>query len=337
MTQTLNFVQIETKTGIKEFELIHGDITALPFKVDLLCISAFRNDYAPTHSSVVGHLFRKGINVERLSHQPYLDFKDSLGVWVSSAVPNDIFNQLVCVEIIGRNRSLQHVIKNLFAVISALEIQGQKNTTLALPLLGSGNQGIDTGLVMPTLIETSLDFLKYSRHLKKIYFVVIDKLLADLFNSEMNTALGRAKIKSPKGELAELLKKDLNTQIDLLLDHHEQEETFQDLKRVVNSDFRPFEFGAATRKAVEKIIDLLHPASKKQSDMMKKIESLHMIGISSWIGSYMHTIRVFGNEAVHNKDSQNRKPEFVDEKDLEIGMYCMSKILEFFNDHSRKK
>lgn len=92
MSQTLNFVQIETKTGIKEFELIHGDITALPFKVDLLCISAFRNDYAPTHSSVVGHLHRKGINVERLSHQLYLDFKASLGVWVSSSVPNDIYS-----------------------------------------------------------------------------------------------------------------------------------------------------------------------------------------------------------------------------------------------------
>lgn len=337
MTQTLNFVQIETKTGIKEFELIHGDITALPFKVDLLCISAFRNDYVPTRSSVVGHLYRKGINLEQLSRQPYLDFKDSLGVWVASSIANDIFNQLVCVEIIGRNRSFQHVIKNLFSVISALEIQGQKNTTLALPLLGSGNQGIGTGLVMPALIETSLDFLKYSRHLKKIYFVVLDKSLADLFNSEMNTTLGRAKIKSPKGELAGLLKRDLNIHIDLLLDQHQHEETFRDLKRVINSDFRPFEFGAATRKAVEKIIDLLYPASKKQSDMMKKIESLHMIGISSWIGSYMHTIRVFGNEAVHNKDTQNRKPEYVDEKDLEIGMYCMSKILEFYLHQNKNK
>lgn len=337
MTQTLNFVQIETKTGIKEFELIHGDITKLPFKVDLLCLSAYKNSYYPTRASVIGHLDKQGINVNELSKNPILDFRDSLGTWISRKIVDANFTQIICVEIIGRTKVFEHAIKNLFATISALETQGKKNTTLALPLLGSGDQNIYTELVIPVLIESSLDFLKYSRYLKKIYFVEFNESKAHLLNEEMNKALGRAKIKSPKGEFADMLKRDLNRQIDLLLDRFEHEEIFRDLKRVLNSDFRPFEFGAATRKAVEKIIVLLHPASKKQSDMMKNIESLHTVGISSWIVSYMHTIRVFGNEAVHNKDTQNRKPEYVDEKDLEIGMYCMSKILDFLVQDSKVK
>jgi len=334
---TLNFVQVDTKTGIKEFELIQGDITALPFEVDLLSVSAYKNDFSPTSRSVIGHLFRKGINVEQLSKNPYLDFRDSLGVWVSSGQSNLIFRQLVCVEIIGRNHSFENAIKNLFATISALEIQGIQNTTLALPLLGSGDQYLETELVIPILIETSLDFLKYSRFLKKIYFIEINDHKASQFNKAMNAALGRTKIKSPKGALAEILKQDLNRHIDSLLNLHDDEEIFQDLKRVINSDFRPFEFGAASRKTIEKLIEHICPKSKKQSDLLKKIESLPEVGVSQWIGSYFHTIRVFGNEAVHSKDTQNRKPEYVDEKDLEIGMYCLSKILEFYLNHYKDK
>jgi len=59
---TLNFVQKDTLTGIKEFELLQGDITKLPFDVDLLCISAFKDDYTPTEASIVGQLYAKGIN-----------------------------------------------------------------------------------------------------------------------------------------------------------------------------------------------------------------------------------------------------------------------------------
>ena len=62
---TINFVQIETKTGIKEFELFQGDITSLPFETDLLCLSAFKDDYTPTNSSIIGQLYKKGINVNR--------------------------------------------------------------------------------------------------------------------------------------------------------------------------------------------------------------------------------------------------------------------------------
>jgi isopropylmalate/homocitrate/citramalate synthase len=69
--------------------------------------------------------------------------------------------------------------------------------------------------------------------------------------------------------------------------------------------------------------------------LIKKIESLSTIGVSQWILSYFHTIRIFGNEAVHSKDFKNRIPEFVDDKDLEIGMYCMLKIIEFYLNHNR--
>jgi hypothetical protein len=335
---TLNFVQIETKTGIKEFELVQSDITDLSFSVDLLCISAFKNDYTPTDSSVIGQLYQKGINIDQLSENPELDFRESLGIWVSKDVQGLFFKKIVCVEILGTNKTFIATVKNLFAVISALEIQGQKNVSIALPMLGAGDQAVADEIVISALLDISLEFLKYSRFLKKVYFVVRDSSKADAFNKQMNNTLGRVKIKSPSGELANLLRKDLNTGIDSLIELHPKEEVFRDLKRVLNSDFRPFEFGAITRKSIEIIIEKINPSSRNHFELIKKIDSLRQtIGLSQWIQSYFHTIRIFGNEAVHSKDTEKRTPEFVDEKDLEIGMYCMARIVEFYLSYMNKR
>jgi hypothetical protein len=329
---TKNFVQIDTKTGIKEFELFQGDITNLPFQVDLLVVSAFKNDYTPTKSSIIGQLHKSGVDVNDLSKRPLIDFRNSLDIWISSKLKNKNFNQIVCVEIIGGKYIFESAIKNLFAAISALEIQGEKNTTIALPMLGAGDQDFDIHLVVSTLIDLSLDFLKFSRYLKKVYFIVYSDIKATVFNEEMNNILGRVKIKSPQGILADLLRNELNQKIDKLFIIREDLSIFMDLKRVINSNFRSFEFGAITRKSVEYIIDDLNPSTAKQFELIKKIDSLSQIGISQWIQSYFHLIRVFGNEAVHNKDKKERSPSNVDEKDLEIGMYCMIKLIDFYID-----
>ena len=327
----INFVQVETKTGIKEFELVQGDITNLPFATDLLCVSAFKYNYTPTDASIIGQLYRKGIDVGLLSKRPSLDFRDSLGIWVSKELENKSFKRIICVELIGTNNLFIESVRNLFAVISALEIQGQKNRSIALPMIGAGDQSIDEKLVIPTLLDVSLDFLRYSRFLNKIYFVVYNDQKAGAFNKQMNDTLGRDKIKSPTGDLAALLRKDLNRSIELLIEKNTRDEVFTDLKRVINTDFRAFEFGAIARKSIENIIEKLNPSSKNQFELIKKIEALHQsVGVSQWILSYFHTIRIFGNEAVHSKDHTNRIPQYLDEKDLEIGMYCLLKIIDFY-------
>ena len=225
---TLNFIQIESKTGIKEFELYNGDMSNLPFNVDLLCISAFYKDYTPTDKSIIGQLFKKGIDVNSLSKKNLYDFRDNLGIWVSSKSKGTFFKNIICVEISGANQSLKDVITNLFAVISFLEIQGNKNSSIAIPLIGTGDQSLDPEMVTDILLDTSVEFLKYSRYLNKVYFVVRNDEKAQLLNRQMNIKLGRAKVKSPKGELAALLRKDLNNNIDALIDRYENEEVFKD-------------------------------------------------------------------------------------------------------------
>lgn len=188
---TNNSIQIETQTGLKEFELVHGDITNLPFKVDLLCISAFMNDYKATPTSIIGQLYNKGVDVKKLSQQPKLDFKESLGIWVSEKLDNSIAGNIICVEIMQSDNDFETTLKNLFTAISALEIQGENNRSIAIPLIGSGDQQFDPKIVIPVLLETSLAFLQNSSSVEKVYFVVYSEKKAAKFNEAMNSALGR--------------------------------------------------------------------------------------------------------------------------------------------------
>ena len=275
-----NIVQIETKTGLKEFELFQGDITNLPFDVDLICVSAFKNDYEPTLTSIIGQFLQKGVDIEYLSKVPKLDFRDSLSIWVSESLKNEKNKNIICVEITGANILFSKTIQNLFSVISILEIQGEQNKTIAIPLLGAGDQQIDSKIIIPQLIDISLEFLKYSRHLDKIYFVVYSDDNAKEFNTVMNNSLGRNKLQTSKGELASILKNDLISSINKVLEGELNNTILNDLKRVVNSDFRSFEFGAISRKAIECILDDINPDSKKQFELYKKIDALNAKGVA---------------------------------------------------------
>ncbi len=146
----------------------------------------------------------------------------------------------------------------------------------------------------------------------------------------MNEVLGRKEIKSPNGELANILKKDIARLTNLIIPIAQDPSVFKDLKRIIASDFRSFDFGAIARKTVEYIIGDLYPQTKKQHELIKKIEALNEKGVALWIISYFHLIRVFGNEAVHHKDAKDRKPQYIDVQDLELGMYGLLRILDFY-------
>src|SRR2546423_15501372 len=100
--QPLNLIEVETPWGYRTFELYHGDITQLDFKVDVLAISAFRWNYEPIANTVIGALWRScQINVQTLSEQREFDLVDVFGCWVAKATPNTKFERLLCAELIG--------------------------------------------------------------------------------------------------------------------------------------------------------------------------------------------------------------------------------------------
>jgi hypothetical protein len=164
----INFIEIETRSGYRSFELHKGDITNLGFQVDMIGLSAFSNDYYPSEGTVIGAFSEIGVYVDAISQSPMLDLRDSFGVWVSKKMKDGfLFNHLICLEMVGMNLSLEQMLENLFSVISILEVKKVKIETIALPIFGTGNQMLSLNDVVPILIESSLDFLKHSKYLEK--------------------------------------------------------------------------------------------------------------------------------------------------------------------------
>ncbi|MDS3861735.1 hypothetical protein RIF25_13075 [Thermosynechococcaceae cyanobacterium BACA0444] len=163
--ERLNIVEVETKWGYRSFELYRGDITALREPIDLLVVSAFANSYAPTSGSVIGALYDKlNINVDHLARTPYLQLKQAFGCWVSQALDHPIFARVLCLEFIGIGFSVAEVFENLFTVLAILELRNIQIKTLALPMLGTGNQQLNHEQVTNCLLKCAIKFLEHSQY-----------------------------------------------------------------------------------------------------------------------------------------------------------------------------
>lgn len=329
-----NLVQIETRTGIKDFELFHGDITNLPFPVDLIAISAFKDHYKPTPLTIIGQFHDKQVYIEKLSKDPLFNFKDSLGLWISKDLIDKNFKKIICLELVGNSYSFQNAIKNMFSAISIMEIQGYENQILALPLLGTGLQNFETSLVIQTLIEESLDFLKFSRVLKKVIFVVFSDDNAQDFDIKMDEILGRNKIITIQKDFAKIVLSDLIKTINEIID---DDPIFLEYREIIKSNYKFFIFAAMSRKVLEFIIGKIAPETNSIFELSEKIKKLTEKRYAEWLRHYMHLIRVFGNEAVHSSNNSRTNPKYVESKDFEVGIYCMLRILEFYIQFKKSK
>ncbi len=335
--ERLNIVDVETKWGYRSFELYQGDITALTGSVDLLVVSAFANNYYPTPSSVIGALAREAhISVETLAKKPELDLKQAFGCWVSSALAHPIFKRLLCLEFIGTGFGLGQVFDNLFIVLGVLELQGLKISTLALPMLGTGNQRIPYDDVISELLKTAHRSFQTYQYLERILFVAYDPLTAQYLDQVINQRLQRVDVVIPRGQLMTGIRQDIlnKTHLALQLTDETAQETLEHLKRLVSTETsRSFELGVAARRLTELIADQLLGQTNGKSPgptLHRKIGLLKEQGIAEWITSYMHVLRVFGNESAHHQDQASRRPAVISESDLALCLFCVERLLEFW-------
>lgn len=333
----INFIEIETRSGYRSFEIHKGNITNLGFHVDMIGFSAFSRDYYPSEGTVIGAFYENGIDIETLSNKPLIDLRNNFGVWVSEKMDNNLlFNHLICLEIIGMDFTLGELLENLFSVISILEVRKMKVESIALPILGTGNQMLELNKVIPILLESSLDFLKHAKYLEKIIFVVRNEEKAVLLNSKMNEFLGREKIKTPNGPLVENIKQEIIREITKINSFQSQIQVFVDLERIILSDFQAYDLGGISRKVVEYILNDFIPLKEQKFELYKKIDSLKgYVNAAQWIVSYLHMLRIFGNESVHEKTEKDITPEYIDVNDLTLCLFCLQRILHFYCNHKK--
>lgn len=187
---------VSTPYGAKFINVYNGDVTAFDLPIDVLTTSAFLGSYTPNYGTVFCALYEKGIDVSEFARDPLIDLRNIGKVWLSKEISNSSIKHIGCIEMTGRDKnnyvhaSEEGIIRNLKVYFYMLDIAvnaGVSIKTLALPLLGSGNQRISASMVMIPIISECLAFLKRNPSIENIYFIekneekaqIIAKALAD--------------------------------------------------------------------------------------------------------------------------------------------------------------
>lgn len=337
--QLLTAVGFDSTYGYKRVEVRHGDITNLSNDYDVLVISAFSGDYEPTPGSLMGSLFKSlNLSVKNLACTPYLDFRKPLSTWISKELDGFPFSRILCVEIIGSELPIQEVFENLFATIALLQSKGIKIQSIAMPLLGSGEQGIPRLKIIGALMPLCKEALSGSPHLKSITFAERKLEKAKEVDIAINEHLGRKELILPKDKIMESLRDDILNLSSQATHNNPKTKLFLEIQDVFRRpDLRSFEAGVLARRLIEFVVDDLIRSSggSPGTDLFKKIETLHNRNIAQWISSYMHVLRIFGNESAHERN-RDRNPSELTKNDFIISLFCLNRVLQFWLDFKKR-
>lgn len=331
----LNIIEVGTPHGSRSFELHQDDITQLDDRVDLMVISAFERNYSPTPGTVIGALQDQlRISVDALSKDPEFDFRDQLGCWISKEIGNERVDRIACVEGFATKFTPEESIQNLFAFLSLLDAKDIPIETVAMPVLGAGNQQQPAIEIIAVMLDESKKALTRLRSLKRVIFVAYSADRAEHLDEAMNDVLGRVRVVLPRGELVDALRSDINKTLSSI--EHSTDSNgrlIDDLRRIISDkDSRSFEIGIVGRRLAESIVNDIRESTRSQN-LNRSIEDLGKQDIAIWIRLYLHVLRVLGNESAHEQSTATRFPSNVCEDDMVLFLACVQRVLDFWVEH----
>jgi len=162
----------------RSLDIYVGDVTSTEelSPVDILCISAFPNDYWAEEGTVIHSLSQKGINVEQESDHKLFDWREQWQCWASTLLVNDVnIRQLICFEHAQYTSKPDEVVGNVFRSIRELILSqnyGDALPTVRLPLLSTGDQGHPKPKMLEAMIRQAYLHLQAGLPVQKIEFVI---------------------------------------------------------------------------------------------------------------------------------------------------------------------
>ncbi len=199
--EKLHSVQIPVDGCIKEIAVFCADITTFDLPVDILTTSAFVGSYAPTPRTIFYALNTLGIKVHRLAGDPEFDLRTPCHIWLSKEIPANktSIRRIGCVELIGHHlthmdayeaeQTMINSIQSYFQMLDIASLYGVQMETVALPLLGGGNQNISGDMLLVPLINECIHFLQRNHSVKRIYFIDRNPAKAALIANSLRNSL----------------------------------------------------------------------------------------------------------------------------------------------------
>lgn len=169
-------IDIETARGQASVEFYHGDLMAMPrdWNVDFLVVSAFRNDYKPTPGSLIGSLYKRGVDVSWLARNKKLDLRDLSSCWLSrklkpygSAIP---VKRIIGFEPKGMYMPADKI-DDFFRFLLLVAEKREQAATVAMPLLGTGGKLGQVWNLVPPLMKGAEHWLKAGLNVSRLIVV----------------------------------------------------------------------------------------------------------------------------------------------------------------------
>ena len=339
---------LETNFGEKVIEFRNQDITKLKDKVDILVVSVFRGGYKPTPGTLVNALLTGcSVSLKDEAEKPFLNLKENMNTWFSRELDTQGFSRLLVVEMRSKYGdepfNLLETFNNIFGSLAVADVRGIKIKTVAMTLLGTGQQGLEPKDVMPTLLEESKRALKTISNLEKIIYCERSEAKAIIVYEALNDALQRTNIKFTPEQLQTIIDpilKDLSKKLRKVARAQKESEQVQRIisawnEYVLKRGFVTSQFGQFCRLFLENFL-LYYKWRKEEKNTVSGINNIvSRENFSPWVQQYLHMLRVTGNTYAHER--KDYVPSQTEQKDIIIALNSLLRILEFWGENLKIK
>jgi len=127
--------------------------------VDLIIVSAFRDNYVPTPISIIGALDRRGLSVATLARRKAIDLRQTTGFWLSEPLPPNAsqvgVSRILCFEPEFLGDRPTAVVGTLFRGLFPFLPDTERESTVAMAVIATGRIGADPAEMLQALVTAA--------------------------------------------------------------------------------------------------------------------------------------------------------------------------------------